>query len=54
MTDPSGANLFEHRFGAGPPFTVGLEDEAMILEAGTLDLAQGFEALISADRIADR
>ena len=46
-------SLFEHRFGAGRPFTVGLEDEAMILHARTLDLTQGFQSLRSADRTAD-
>jgi glutamate---cysteine ligase / carboxylate-amine ligase len=52
MTGGSGPSLFEHRFGAGRPYTVGLEDEAMILEARTLDLAQGFEALVCAERTA--
>jgi glutamate---cysteine ligase / carboxylate-amine ligase len=53
MTRPSEGSLFEHRFGTGPPFTVGLEDEAMILDARTLDLAQGVEGLCPADRLAD-
>lgn len=47
------ASVLEHRFGAGRAFTVGLEDEAMILDARTLDLAQGFQALRSADRSGD-
>jgi glutamate---cysteine ligase / carboxylate-amine ligase len=53
MTGASEGRLLEHRFGAGRPFTVGLEDEAMVLDAGTLDLAQGFERLCSADRLTD-
>lgn len=38
----------DHRF-SGTPFTVGIEEELMLVDSGTLDLAQGIE-LILADR----
>jgi carboxylate-amine ligase len=35
----------EHRF-RGTPFTVGIEEELMLLDADTLDLSQGIEAIL--------
>ncbi|MGH2924827.1 MAG: carboxylate-amine ligase [Solirubrobacterales bacterium] len=37
--------MLDHRFN-GPPFTIGIEEELMILEAGGLDLAQGIETIL--------
>jgi len=39
--------VLEHNF-AGPPFRVGIEEELMILDGETLDLAQEVEALLAA------
>lgn len=39
--------MLEHGFN-GPPFTVGIEEELMILDAESLDLAQGIEPLLAA------
>jgi glutamate---cysteine ligase / carboxylate-amine ligase len=38
--------VLDHRFN-GPPFTIGIEEELMILEAGGLDLAQGIETILA-------
>src|SRR5258707_6111673 len=37
----------EHRF-SGPPFTIGIEEELMILDAETFELANAVEALLEA------
>jgi carboxylate-amine ligase len=39
--------MLKHKFN-GPPFTVGVEEELMILDAEGLDLAQGIEAVLDA------
>lgn len=39
--------MLEHEF-KGPPFTVGVEEELMILDADGLDLAQGIETILEA------
>ena len=39
--------MLEHRFN-GPPFTIGIEEELMILDAESLDLAQEIEAILAA------
>src|SRR5215210_5739672 len=39
-------NLLEHSFN-GEPFTVGIEEELMLLDPATLDLAQGIEAVLA-------
>jgi carboxylate-amine ligase len=36
----------EHRF-SGTPFTVGIEEELMLVDSGTLDLAQGIEQILA-------
>ena len=36
----------DHRF-SGPPFTVGIEEELMLVDPGTLDLAQGIETILA-------
>jgi glutamate---cysteine ligase / carboxylate-amine ligase len=40
----------DHRFGAGPPFTVGVEEEYMLLDPTTFDLVPGVEDLLRAER----
>ena len=37
--------MLEHNF-TGPPFTVGIEEELMLVDAESLDLAQEIEALL--------
>ena len=39
--------MLEHNF-TGPPFTVGIEEELMILDAEAWALAQEIEALLAA------
>jgi carboxylate-amine ligase len=39
--------VLEHNFN-GPPFTIGVEEELMILDADNLDLAQEVEAILAA------
>ncbi len=39
--------LLQHSFN-GPPFTVGIEEELMILDGETLDLAPGLESILEA------
>jgi len=39
--------MLEHRF-TGPPFSIGIEEELMILDADRLDLAQGIETILDA------
>jgi glutamate---cysteine ligase / carboxylate-amine ligase len=38
--------VLDHRFN-GPPFTIGIEEELMILNADGLDLAQGIESILA-------
>src|SRR5215217_6855544 len=38
--------MLEHRF-AGPPYTIGVEEELMLVDAETLDLGQGIEAILA-------
>jgi carboxylate-amine ligase len=40
----------DHRFGSGRPFTVGVEEEYMLLDPTTLDLVPQVERLLQADR----
>jgi carboxylate-amine ligase len=39
-------NVLDHRFGAGPALTVGVEEEYMLLDADTLDLVQRVESIL--------
>ncbi len=38
--------MIEHRFGAGPPFSLGVEEELMILDAATLDQVPAVAAIL--------
>ena len=42
-----GSHMIEHAF-TGPPFTVGIEEELMLLDPDTLDLAGEIEAILAA------
>ena len=37
--------MLDHSFN-GPPFTIGIEEELMLLDAGDLSLAQAIEAVL--------
>ena len=39
-----------HRFGAGAPFTVGIEEEYMLLDPESFDLVPGAERILEAER----
>jgi carboxylate-amine ligase len=45
----SKADVRDHRFGAGAPYTVGIEEEYMLLDPRTLDLAPQAERLLAAE-----
>jgi glutamate---cysteine ligase / carboxylate-amine ligase len=56
-TASSRASVLEDRFGAGPPLTVGVEEEYMLLDPASFDLVSGVEELLTeaADsELADR
>jgi carboxylate-amine ligase len=42
-------SVLDHRFGAGPPYTVGIEEEYMLLDPETFDLVPAAEAFLAAD-----
>jgi carboxylate-amine ligase len=44
------SSVLDHRFGLGPPLTVGVEEEYMLLDGETFDLVSGVEPLL--DRFA--
>ena len=37
--------MLEHKFN-GPPFTVGIEEELMLIDSDNLDLAQAIDRLL--------
>ncbi len=41
-------SVLEHRFGASDPFTVGVEEEYMLLDAETFDLVQHVDTVLAA------
>ena len=43
-----GGSVLEHRFGAGDPFTLGVEEEYMLLDGGTFDLVQHVDTVLTA------
>jgi gamma-glutamyl:cysteine ligase YbdK (ATP-grasp superfamily) len=47
------ASGLEHRFGAGPPLTVGVEEEYMLIDPGSLDLAQQSEDILRSEARGD-
>ena len=51
------ASVLEHRFGASDPFTLGVEEEYMLLDPESFDLVQHIETVLDAvqgDELADR
>ncbi len=44
---PAGSVL-EHKFGQGPPYTVGVEEEYMLLDGETFDLVQRIDTVLAA------
>jgi carboxylate-amine ligase len=42
------ASVLNHRFGSGEPYTLGVEEEYMLLDSNTLDLVQHIEAVLAA------
>ena len=43
-------DVLDHRFGAGPALTVGVEEEFMLLDRQSLDLVQQIERILAAER----
>ena len=44
----AGGSVLDHNFGAGEPYTLGVEEEYMLLDGETLDLVQHVEAVLEA------
>ena len=44
----TGGSVLDHNFGKGEPFTIGVEEEYMLLDGETLDLVQHVEAVLEA------
>jgi len=44
----SGGSVLDHRFGKSDPYTLGVEEEYMLLDGETLDLVQHVEAVLEA------
>jgi glutamate---cysteine ligase / carboxylate-amine ligase len=45
---PAGGSVLDHAFGAGDPFTLGVEEEYMLLDAETFDLVQHIDTVLAA------
>jgi glutamate---cysteine ligase / carboxylate-amine ligase len=43
-----GGSVLDHNFGAGEPYTLGVEEEYMLLDGETLDLVQHIETVLAA------
>jgi glutamate---cysteine ligase / carboxylate-amine ligase len=44
----AGGSVLDHNFGKGEPYTLGVEEEYMLLDGETLDLVQHIEAVLAA------
>jgi carboxylate-amine ligase len=44
----AGGSVLDHNFGNGDPYTLGVEEEYMLLDSETLDLVQHIEAVLAA------
>jgi carboxylate-amine ligase len=56
-TDGLAASVLDHRFGTGAPYTLGVEEEYMLLHPTSFDLVQHIEMVLDAiqgDELADR
>src|SRR5262245_18129860 len=40
------ASVLDHRFGQGPPLTVGVEEEYLLLSGSSFDLVSGVESVL--------
>src|SRR5207244_8433631 len=47
-TFPPGGSVLDHAFGKGDPYTLGVEEEYMLLDAETFDLVQHVETVLEA------
>ena len=47
-TFAEGGSVLDHKFGAGEPYTLGVEEEYMLLDGETLDLVQHVETVLAA------
>ena len=45
---PEGASVLDHAFGASDPYTLGVEEEYMLLDGETFDLVQHIETVLAA------
>jgi carboxylate-amine ligase len=50
MSRLAAPDVLDHRFGAGPELTVGVEEEFMLLDAESFDLVQRVEAFLRSDQ----
>jgi glutamate---cysteine ligase / carboxylate-amine ligase len=44
----AGSSVWEHAFGQGEPYTLGVEEEYMLLDASTFDLVQHIDTVLAA------
>ena len=44
----AGGSVLDHKFGAGEPYTLGVEEEYMLLDPETFDLVQHVETVLAA------
>src|SRR5205085_3310605 len=44
----AGGSVLDHRFGAGEPYTLGVEEEYMLLDGETFDLVQHIDTVLAA------
>jgi len=57
VADGSAASVLEHKFGASDPYTLGVEEEYMLLDPESFDLVQHIEMVLDAiqgDELASR
>jgi glutamate---cysteine ligase / carboxylate-amine ligase len=57
IADAPAASVVDHKFGAGDPYTLGVEEEYMLLDPESFDLVQHIETVLDAvqgDELADR
>src|SRR3989440_11720962 len=44
----AGSSVWEHAFGKGDPYTLGVEEEYMLLDSTTFDLVQHIDTVLAA------
>src|ERR1041385_2727904 len=45
---PPGGSVLDHQFGASDPYTLGVEEEYMLLDGETFDLVQHIDTVLAA------